>query len=271
MPELPEVETTRRGIEPYLLGKRIVGVIVRQSRLRWPVPEALEDNLVGQRIYAVERRAKYLLLKTRGGTLIIHLGMSGSLRVIDSNTPPQTHDHIDILLVGNMALRLRDPRRFGALLWCESDPFNHPLLKHLGPEPLTDDFQGKHLYTRSRRRKVSVKGFIMDNCTVAGVGNIYANEALFLAGIHPRRKACRISLARYRQLAAALKHVLRESIKAGGTTLRDFIRENGQPGYFVQQLKVYGKIAEPCPVCGHRIKKVSLAQRATYFCPRCQH
>lgn len=270
MPELPEVETTRRGIEPHLRGQKIVDLIIRQPRLRWTVSNNIRNELSGQYIQALNRRAKYLLLVTAQGTLIIHLGMSGSLRVLNSNVAPQPHDHADIVLQGQKLLRFRDPRRFGALLWHKGDPLTHPLLRHLGPEPLNDHFQGEYLYKRSRGRKLAVKAFIMNSHIVSGVGNIYANEALFLAKIDPRRAAGRIALARYQRLANSIKQVLVQSISLGGTTLRDFVREDGQPGYFAPKLMIYGRKGEPCPMCSAPIKAIKLGQRASYFCALCQ-
>jgi len=270
MPELPEVETTRRGILSHLQGRRIAGIRVRQPRLRRPVPVAELQRAVGQRVHGVERRAKYLLLRLDRGTVIVHLGMSGSLRLVEQGTPPGPHDHLDLALDDGAVLRLRDPRRFGLVLWWEGDPLEHPLLRDLGPEPLGDGFDGAYLYTRSRGRRVAVKPFIMDSHVVAGVGNIYANEALFRAGIDPRRPAGRISRARYGRLAGAIKAVLAQAIGSGGTTLRDFLREDGRPGYFHLELQVYGREGQPCPRCGRPIRAVVLAQRRTYFCPHCQ-
>ena len=271
MPELPEVETTLRGIEPHLRGRRVREIIIRESRLRWPIPSELGSVLLGQVIESLQRRAKYLLVRTRRGSLIVHLGMSGSLRIIDAEIPPQRHDHVDIVLPQHKALRLRDPRRFGALLWQEGDPLSHPLLRHLGPEPLDDEgFSGEYLRKKSRTRKLAVKSFIMDSRIVAGIGNIYANEALFLSGIHPRRAAGRISLARYQILAESIRQVLRQAITQGGTTLRDFFREDGSPGYFNQQLKVYGRAGRPCLACGHTLSLNAQGQRPTYYCARCQ-
>lgn len=270
MPELPEVETTRRGIEPHVCGQRVCDVIVRQARLRWPVPRHLRRTLSGQMIRAVGRRAKYLLLNTDAGTAILHLGMSGSLRVIDAEVPPQPHDHVDIVLGQRTALRLRDPRRFGAVLWQAKDPLAHPLLQGLGPEPLSDGLDGVYLYRRSRGRRVAVKDFIMNSRIVAGVGNIYASEALFVAGIHPRRAAGRIGSARYQRLTEGIKQVLQEAIACGGTTLRDFLRADGKPGYFRNQLRVYERAKQPCIVCGAPIRLAVQGQRATYYCPQCQ-
>jgi formamidopyrimidine-DNA glycosylase len=270
MPELPEVETTRRGIATHLVGRRVASVTVREPRLRWPVPVDIEARLTGQRIEAIERRAKYLLLRMPAGTLIMHLGMSGSLRVVPTTTTTHKHDHVDLILDDGRCLRLRDPRRFGAMLWTDQDPQAHPLLASLGPEPLTSQFNGAYLFQLSRGRRVAVKTFIMDARVVVGVGNIYANEALFRAGIDPRRAAGRISRERYDRLTDMIKAVLAEAIGFGGTTLRDFVREDGRPGYFRASLKVYGHAAEPCPSCGLPLRTVRLSQRATVFCSQCQ-
>lgn len=270
MPELPEVETTRRGIAPHVTGRRVQEVIVRDRRLRHPVTPDINRKLSGQTIRAVNRRGKYLLLDTGEGTLIIHLGMSGSLRVLPANTPAGKHDHVDIVLDNGRCLRLTDPRRFGSVLWTREDPLRHSLLAELGPEPLSDAFSGAALHRRAQGRKVAVKQFLMDSKVVAGVGNIYANEALFLAGIHPARAAGAISRARYDTLAAAIKQVMSEAIAAGGTTLRDFVAEDGRPGYFQLQLRVYGKEGEPCTQCGTPIRQIRQGQRATYYCPHCQ-
>ncbi len=271
MPELPEVETTRRGIAPLVQGQRVTGLTVRQRQLRWPIPvRALRHQLVGQSIESVERRAKYLLLRSANGTAILHLGMSGSLQLLRAGTPPQKHDHVDIELDNGYLLRLTDPRRFGALLWTRADPMQHELLRDLGPEPLSDAFNGANLHGRARGRRVAVKAFLMDSHTVSGVGNIYANEALFLAGIHPTRAAGRIGRSRYEALAAAVQQVLSESIQQGGTTLRDFVNGEGKPGYFSLYLRVYGRGGEPCPHCQTPIKEIRQGQRSTFYCPRCQ-
>ena len=270
MPELPEVETTRRGIEPHVVGQCIAGVVVRDGRLRWPVPEALPVLLGGRTILALKRRAKYLLFDAGAGSLILHLGMSGSLRITDPSAPPRKHDHVDILLQGGTCLRFHDPRRFGCILWAEGDPAMHPLLAELGCEPFDASFTGTYLYRKSRGRKVPVKSFIMDNHLVVGVGNIYASEALFRAGISPLREACGISSQRYRRLAEAIVEVLEAAIAQGGTTLRDFVNEAGRPGYFQQTLNVYGRSGEPCKVCGETISTARLGQRASFYCPRCQ-
>ncbi|MEH6589411.1 MAG: bifunctional DNA-formamidopyrimidine glycosylase/DNA-(apurinic or apyrimidinic site) lyase [Halioglobus sp.] len=269
MPELPEVETTRRGVEPYSAGKIIQRLEVRESRLRWPVPENLPTLLAGRRITAVERRAKYLLFRTESGTLLVHLGMSGSLRVMASNDPPQKHDHIDLHLQGGRCLRFNDPRRFGSFLWQDVGS-THTLLESLGPEPLSDSFDGALLHRLSRGRKTAVKSFIMDGNVVVGVGNIYANEALYRAGIRPNRAAGRVSLARYRVLAEEIKQVLTHAIDQGGTTLRDFVGGDGKPGYFAQELNVYGREGQPCKGCGAALRAMRLGQRATVFCMACQ-
>ena len=269
MPELPEVETTRRGIAPHVVGQRVRRVIVRDGRLRWPVPEDLDVRLSGQRIEAVERRAKYLLIRAESGTLIGHLGMSGSLRLVPADQPPAKHEHVDIELESGLSLRYTDPRRFGALLWTQ-DPHAHVLLSKLGPEPLTEAFDGGRLFELSRGRSMAVKPFIMDNAVVVGVGNIYAAEALFAAGIDPRRAAGSVCRARYERLAVEIKKVLARSIESGGTTLRDFIGGDGAPGYFKQELFVYGRGGQPCKVCGTELREVKLGQRASVYCPRCQ-
>lgn len=268
MPELPEVETTRRGIAPHLSGRTIQRLVVRQRQLRWPVPAAALA-LRDARVQAVRRRAKYLLIDTDQGQLLIHLGMSGSLRVLPADHPAGKHDHVDLLLDSGKLLRLNDPRRFGAVLFSRR-PDQHPRLLELGPEPLSDDFDGAHLAARAKGRSQSVKTFIMDNHTVVGVGNIYAQESLFLAGIHPGRAAGRISAARWDRLADAIKQVLSAAIAAGGTTLRDFTRADGQPGYFAQALNVYGRAGEPCPHCQTPLKGLRHGQRSTVYCSKCQ-
>ncbi|MDJ0741283.1 MAG: bifunctional DNA-formamidopyrimidine glycosylase/DNA-(apurinic or apyrimidinic site) lyase [Gammaproteobacteria bacterium] len=268
MPELPEVETTRRGIAPHIENRRVSGTTVRQAQLRWPVPD-LASLLTGHRVRAVERRAKYLLLRFDHGTLLIHLGMSGSLRVLSGDTPPRPHDHVDIAF-GRRSLRLHDPRRFGAVLWVDGDPLRHPRLRDLGPEPLSAAFDGAHLYAVARNRKVAIKSLLMDGRVVVGVGNIYATEALFHAGIHPARRSSRIARARLERLAEEVKRVLGYAIERGGTTLRDFLNESGEPGYFAQELFVYGRAGAPCRVCGTPIATRRIGQRASAYCPRCQ-
>ncbi len=269
MPELPEVETTRRGIEPWLLAQTITGVTTRNPHLRWPVE--IPDTLIGETFTAVSRRAKYLLLTTQSGTLIVHLGMSGSLRILPVGTPPLKHDHVDVCLSNGKLLRLNDPRRFGSVLFQPGDDAqSHWLLKDLGVEPLGNLFSGQYLHKRSRKRKVAVKNFIMDAKNVVGVGNIYAAEALFLAGIRPATAAGRIPLRAYDNLASAIRLVLDRSVRQGGTTLRDFVGSDGNPGYFRQQLNVYGRQNKPCRVCAKPLKLQILGQRSTVYCTNCQ-
>ena len=270
MPELPEVETTRAGIEPHTRGHTVSRVVIRNRQLRWPIPSRLPRELEGRTITSVSRRGKYLLLHTEAGTAILHLGMSGSLRMVAAGDAPQKHDHVDIVLDNGQALRFHDPRRFGCLLWTRKDPLQHELLASLGPEPLGEAFSGEYLFQRAQGKKVAVKSFIMDSKVVVGVGNIYANEALFRAGIHPKRAAGRISLARYRQLATAIVEVLGEAIAQGGTTLRDFVNSEGKPGYFQQTLAVYGREGEACLHCGAPLHCSRLGQRSTYYCNHCQ-
>ncbi|NCT66607.1 MAG: bifunctional DNA-formamidopyrimidine glycosylase/DNA-(apurinic or apyrimidinic site) lyase [Rhodanobacteraceae bacterium] len=269
MPELPEVETTRRGLAPHLLGRRVVALDVRQPRLRWPIADELVAQLPGQRIAAIERRAKYLLVHTEPGSALLHLGMSGALRVLPADTPVGTHDHVDWRLDSGQVLRYTDPRRFGCQLWRPAGTV-HPLLAGLGPEPLSDAFDGDRLWALSRGRKAAVKLFLMDQAIVVGVGNIYASEALFAAGIDPRRAAGAVSRARYARLADEVKRILAYAITRGGTTLRDFISPDGVPGYFEQELFAYGRDGEPCKVCGASIRAIVLGQRSTFFCARCQ-
>lgn len=278
MPELPEVETTRRGIEPHIVRQKISRLVVRQPSLRWPIPDDLPRLMKGRLIASVERRAKYLLLQlcsnsakaTPIGTAIIHLGMSGSLRMIDIRESPMAHDHFDLVLTGGQALRYTDPRRFGCLLWQGADQATHKLLASLGPEPLSDQFDGELLYQRSRGRKIPVKTLLMDNKIVVGVGNIYANEALFAAGIRPDRAAGSISRQRYLRLAEQIKLILARAIEAGGTTLKDFVGGDGKPGYFKQQLLAYGRGGKPCLSCQTVLTEIRLGQRSTVFCKRCQ-
>ncbi|MGH8453070.1 MAG: bifunctional DNA-formamidopyrimidine glycosylase/DNA-(apurinic or apyrimidinic site) lyase [Nevskiales bacterium] len=271
MPELPEVETTRRGVEPYVLGRRVTAVHVHDRRLRWPVPAALTRELPGRSIEAVERRAKYLLFRTGDHSLLIHLGMSGRLRVLPTGHPRQVHDHLDILLDSDQMLRLHDPRRFGCALWLAGDPLRHKLFKSLGPEPFSTQFSGDYLFAKSRGRTAPVKSFLMDGRIVVGVGNIYASEALFRAGIHPLRAAGRITRPRYSRLAEAVREVLNEAIRQGGTTLRDYVGVDGGSGYFQQQLNVYDRAGLPCPRCGSAIRQRVIGQRSSYYCPRCQY
>ena len=268
MPELPEVETTRAGIAPFIEGRSIERVIVRNRALRWPVPRGLEQRLAGQRIETVSRRAKYLLLQLADTALIIHLGMSGSLRFLPEETPAGTHDHVDWIFT-NGTLRLNDPRRFGCVL-LTAQPGTHKLLANLGPEPLGPDFTAKYLYAACRGRKVAIKQLLMNAHVVVGVGNIYASEALWRAGIHPGRAAARISPSRIATLVAAVREVLAESIAEGGTTLRDFVQSDGRPGYFRISLNVYERGGQPCRHCATPIRRTVQGQRATYYCPRCQ-
>lgn len=270
MPELPEVETTRRGLAPHIAGQRVQAVVVRQPRLRWPVPAALCERLQGQTINGLTRRGKYLLFAIAGGHVLIHLGMSGRLRLVPAELAPGAHDHVDLRFENGRAMRLTDPRRFGAVLWLQGRPEQHPLLARLGPEPLGDDFDGGWLYARARGRRAPVKAFLMDAATVVGVGNIYACEALWAARIHPARAAGRISQARYGRLATAVKQVLQRAIDAGGTTLRDYVGADGGRGWFQCQLAVYGREGEPCGNGCGPIRRRVIAQRGSFYCPGCQ-
>jgi formamidopyrimidine-DNA glycosylase len=270
MPELPEVETTLRGLLPHVVGRRIVRVAIRHPQLRWPVPPDLPELLRGQAIRDVRRRAKYLLFDCGKGTLILHLGMSGSLRILPEDAPPGAHDHFDLVLDNGTLMRLRDPRRFGAVLWYEGDPARHPLLSALGCEPLADAFDGDYLYRATRARRAAIKLAIMDSHVVVGVGNIYANEALFHAGIRPQLPANRVSRPRCTRLVAAIRDTLREAIRHGGSTLRDFTNSAGEPGYFQQHYFVYGRAGEPCRNCGTAIRLLRQGQRSSFYCPRCQ-
>lgn len=270
MPELPEVETTRRGIAPFVVGRTIERLVVRQPRLRWPVPADLPHCVAGRVVDSLGRRGKYLLLGLDAGTVIIHLGMSGSLRLCAPDQPPKKHDHVDLVFDSDLALRFHDPRRFGCWLWSAGDPASHPLLSGLGPEPFDRQFTGDYLYDLARHRSSVVKALIMDHRVVVGVGNIYANEALFRAGIDPRRSVRRIAEVRYQRLAEQIREVLEDALAAGGTTLRDFVNEQGSPGYFQQTLKVYGRAGEPCRRCGEPIRMLRLGQRSSFYCSRCQ-
>jgi len=269
MPELPEVETTRRGLAPHLEGRRVHGVILRRPDLRWPIPAEISQLLPGQRINEVRRRAKYLLLDTDAGSAVLHLGMSGSLRVLPGDTPLRAHDHVDISLDNGRLLRFNDPRRFGCLLW-QPAGHTHELLAGLGPEPLDDAFDGDYLFKRSRGRRAPVKTFLMDQSVVVGVGNIYAAESLYRAGISPLREAGKVSRERYQRLADAVKEILGHAIARGGTTLRDFISPDGAPGYFEQELSVYGRDGQPCPGCGRPLRHATIGQRASVWCGSCQ-
>lgn len=270
MPELPEVETTRQGIAPHIQGKKINRVIIRNRRLRWPVTPRLEGFLTGQTIHAIHRRAKYLLFETARGTMILHLGMSGSLRIVGKGDAIKKHDHAEWQFNHGKILRFNDPRRFGSIHWTSCPASRHKLLAPLGPEPLEDAFDGEYLFRQSRARKIAIKNFIMNSHVVVGVGNIYASESLYLAGIHPKRAAHRISKQRYEKLACDIKQVLNAAIESGGSTLNDFIKPDGEPGYFQHHFRVYGKAGEPCESCGGPIRQITLGQRSTFFCPNCQ-
>ncbi|MCU7849612.1 MAG: bifunctional DNA-formamidopyrimidine glycosylase/DNA-(apurinic or apyrimidinic site) lyase [Candidatus Thiodiazotropha sp. (ex Lucinoma kastoroae)] len=271
MPELPEVETTCRGIAPHITGQRIQQVVIRQPRLRWPIPDNLSQLLKGRKLLSVGRRGKYLLLAFHHGTLIMHLGMSGSLRIVGRDSRIQKHDHFDLQMSNGKRIRLRDPRRFGAVLWTDQPISHHPLIENLGPEPLSEQFHGDYLHAQGKRRRISIKQLIMESKIVVGVGNIYANESLFRAAIHPTRPSHRVSAARYQILADEIRSVLTEAITQGGTTLRDFLKKDGSPGHFAQKLLVYGKSGQPCPSCGSAIRRKNIAQRSTFFCVNCQH
>ena len=269
MPELPEVETTRRGLEPLVVGQTIRSIAVREPRLRWPVEPSLDRRLRNRTVRELSRRGKYLLVTTDAGTLLVHLGMSGSLLFLQERREPARHDHFDLEFVSGALLRFNDPRRFGSLHWCAS-PEAHWLLRNLGPEPLGPDFSGDYLWRVSRGRRVAIKTLLMNGRIVAGLGNIYANEALFRAGIHPSRQSGRVSRKRLKHLADAVGAVLREAIEAGGTTLQDFVGGDGKPGYFQLALDVYGRTGEPCARCERPIRVRTIAQRATYYCANCQ-
>ncbi|WP_076413194.1 bifunctional DNA-formamidopyrimidine glycosylase/DNA-(apurinic or apyrimidinic site) lyase [Shewanella sp. UCD-KL12] len=269
MPELPEVEVTRQGITPHLVEQQVTGLTVRNASLRWPVPD-IAQQIVGQEIRNVRRRAKYLLIDTDAGTTIVHLGMSGSLRIVPKSTPVEKHDHIDLELASGKVLRYNDPRRFGAWLWCELPEEAHPLLSKLGPEPLKGAFNPDYLLESLKGKKKAIKLCLMDNHIVVGVGNIYANEALFAAGIHPQAEAGKIDVERLTILVTEVKQILANAIKQGGTTLKDFTNADGKPGYFAQKLHVYGRGGETCTACGNLLSEIKLGQRATVFCGLCQ-
>lgn len=269
MPELPEVEVCRLGISPYLVGKTIQDIVVRNHQLRWPIPAEIKQA-VGEKILAVERRAKYLLLRCESGTILLHLGMSGTIRVVKQSTAVAKHDHFDLVLKNNQVLRLNDPRRFGAVLWLNSHNDEQGLLSKLGPEPLSDDFSAGYLYQKAQRRKVPIKTFLMNNNIVVGVGNIYANEALFKAGILPTALAGTINEERFNRLTDIIKEVLSAAIKQGGTTLKDFTQADGRPGYFAQSLQVYGRAGQACYCCKSTLEEVRQANRSSVFCPSCQ-
>lgn len=269
MPELPEVETSRRGIAPYLVGETIQCAVVRHPRLRWPVAEQIVQ-LRDEQVFSLERRAKYLLMELRQGWIIVHLGMSGRLRILSEATPPAKHDHIDLILSNGKILRYTDPRRFGAWLW-ETDLAQSRVLRHLGPEPLSEAFTADWLIEKSKTKRIPIKSWLMDNKLVVGVGNIYASESLFMAAILPTRPAHSLTLEESGRLVECIKRVLQRSIDQGGTTLRDFLQSDGKPGYFAQQLNVYGRAAQPCMICATPIATAKLGQRSTFWCPNCQY
>jgi len=270
VPELPEVETTLRGIEPHILNRQITSISVRNPSLRWPVPvNSLKDNLVSNSFLSIRRRGKYLILESLKGFVLIHLGMSGCLRIFDNKAAPEKHDHIDVCFDDNSILRYTDPRRFGSFLWTEK-PESHVLINKLGPEPLGNEFSGTHLFKKSRKKKMPVKNFIMDSQVVVGVGNIYASEALFLAGIRPKKYAGKVSHDQYESLASEIRNLLNKSIAKGGTTLRDFVGGDNKPGYFKQQLNVYGRSGEECKVCRSILKNLKIGQRGSVYCSKCQ-
>ena len=270
MPELPEVETTRRGLEPHLVGATVADVVIRHPQLRWPIPADLPQLLRGQTIRTLRRRAKYLLAGFDHGTLILHLGMSGSLRILPAKTLPEKHDHFDLVLGNGQLMRLRDPRRFGAVLWHEGDISDHPLLASLGPEPLEENFDAAYLYRATRKKTAAIKLVIMDNHVVVGVGNIYANEALFRTGIKPQLAAGKLSRERCTRLAEEIRATLQEAIAKGGSTLRDFVNSDGKPGYFQQHYWAYGRAGESCRRCGTPIRQIKQGQRSSFYCPACQ-
>jgi len=270
LPELPEVEATRRGIEPHVLGRTVVALEVHEPRLRWLVPETLAAQLVGQRVERAGRRAKYLLLELTRGTLLWHLGMSGSLRVLPADAPPGLHDHVDLVLDSGCLLRFNDPRRFGSLHYTTEDPSGHPLLADLGPEPFDKEFDADYLWRITRRRRVAIKVLLMNSHLVVGVGNIYANEALFRARVRPGRAASSLTRIEAQRLVRAIRAVLKVAIRAGGTTLRDYVGADGNPGYFRQKLYVYERKGKPCRVCRTALRAITQGQRSSYYCPTCQ-
>jgi formamidopyrimidine-DNA glycosylase len=270
MPELPEVETVRQGLMPHLLHQRVLAVTLRQEQLRWPVPRSIIQSLPDETLVAIDRRGKYLLFQTEKGTLIAHLGMSGQLRIVTKEVKPEKHDHLDIIFYNDKVLRFTDPRRFGSILWTEDCPHQHPLLIKIGPEPLTDEFDAEYLQQASSRRYTAVKAFIMNSEIVAGIGNIYANESLFHAGIDPQTSCHTLSLEQCKKLVVAIKDVLVHAIKQGGTTLKDFTSAEGKPGYFAQKLYVYGRANQPCLVCQSVLRQFQLNRRSTVYCPTCQ-
>ncbi len=270
MPELPEVETSCRGVAPHIVGRKLKQVIVRNGRLRWPVDSDLANILEGRKLLELSRRGKYMLFRFSHGHLLMHLGMSGSVRIVNAAEEPQKHDHVDFLFSLDSVLRFTDPRRFGAIVWTTKDPGEHQLIHHLGPEPLSDEFSAPYLYQKTRKSKKAIKVLIMESKIVVGVGNIYANESLFMTGIRPGRAACRITKAEAESLVSNIKTVLTKAIAQGGTTLKDFVGGDGKPGYFKQELNVYGRDGEPCLKCATLLKGQRHSQRASVYCPSCQ-
>ena len=270
MPELPEVETTRRGLEPHLVGRRIASALVRDPRLRWPVPRALAQTLAGLTIRSITRRGKYLIVDCGAGALILHLGMSGRLLLLERGAPAGKHDHFELALDSGKLVRLTDPRRFGSLHWATGDPLAHPLLAALGPEPLNGGFDAAWLYARTRGRSAAIKNVLMDSHVVAGIGNIYASEALFRAGVRPQTAAQRLSRARCARLVDEIRNTLNDAIAAGGSSMRDYVAADGQAGYFQFNWLVYGRAGEKCRRCGTMIRQVRQGQRSTFYCPGCQ-
>lgn len=270
MPELPEVETTLRGIKPHILGYRIKNMCVRQAKLRWPIPRDIAETLKNKKITAINRRAKYLLFQFEQETVIVHLGMSGSLRILTEYTPPQKHDHFDIEFEHHKILRFTDPRRFGACLWTNQDPIHHPLLRQLGIEPLDKKFSGMYLWRAAQKRTIPIKSLLMDHKVVVGIGNIYATELLFRAGVHPQTTACTLSYESCVQLVKIIKQILRQAIQQGGSTIKDFSKSDGKPGYFAQHFKVYGRSGLACVTCHTVLQTLRIAQRSTVYCTQCQ-
>lgn len=270
MPELPEVETARRGIAPHIVGKAFTEVVIRQHQLRWPIPAMLSEILSGLILLSVERRGKYLMLTTASGTLLLHLGMSGNLRIAERQQPLRKHDHVDFIFADGTVLRLNDSRKFGSVLWTDAAIEQHPLITSLGPEPLSAEFNAAYLLERAKNRRTVIKSLIMDSHVVVGVGNIYASEALFMAGVLPMRAAGELDQPECQRLVTAIQDVLQRAIAQGGTTLRDFTNAEGKPGYFQQRLSVYGRADQPCLVCSQAIQHLKIGQRASYYCNHCQ-
>jgi len=270
MPELPEVETTRRGIYPHIQLQKVASVIIRRRDLRWPIPENISQLIEGKLLLDINRRGKYLLMEFESGTALLHLGMSGSISILNSEIPPGKHDHFELYFANNKIMRFNDPRRFGCFIWAGKEPLAHKLLVNLGVEPLDQGFNAEYIYQAGKKKKISIKQLVMDSKLLVGVGNIYANESLFLAGIHPARAANRISLKRYERLVSNIKKVLTKAIEQGGTTLQDFTQVNGRPGYFSQALRVYGKAGQPCSNCNTLLSEIRQSGRSSVFCNNCQ-